>query len=108
MPGAIDARNGLFDQVDAVVAQHLASANGPGFVPRLIHVHPHAGAVAQRVLDGDHVLEVLFHRIGANLELENPVTAQVEHVLRFSDIASCVATGQGPGHLKAVAHAPAQ
>ncbi len=89
----------MLDQVDTVVAQHLAGTNCDRLVPRLIDVDPHAGAVAQGVLDGDDVGQILVHFTGADLQFENPVAADIEHFFGFGDIAGGVATGQGPGHL---------
>ncbi|MNS82552.1 hypothetical protein D3C72_1163000 [compost metagenome] len=105
---AVDARYGLFDQVDAVVAEDAAGAQGHGFVPGLVDVDAHAGAVAQGLLDGDDVGQVLVHLAGTDLQLEDAVAADFQHVLGFADVLGGVAAGQGPGHFQAVAHAATQ
>ncbi|MNT81242.1 hypothetical protein D3C72_2208130 [compost metagenome] len=54
------------------------------------------------------MLEVMGDFVGADLQLEDAVATQVEHLLGFGNVSRGVATGQGPGHLQAVAHTPAQ
>ncbi|CRR72303.1 hypothetical protein PAERUG_E16_London_17_VIM_2_04_14_06531 [Pseudomonas aeruginosa] len=105
---AVVAGDGLFDQGDAVVAERRAGTLGNAFVPGLVDVHPHAGALAEGALDGDRVGHVGIHLTGADLQLEMPVAAQVEHPLGFLDVAAGVAAGQGPGHLQAVVQAAAE
>ncbi|MNL17491.1 hypothetical protein D3C87_1385870 [compost metagenome] len=98
------ARGGLLDQVDAGRLQHGDAGGRVGLVPRLIHVDGHAGAVAQRALDGGDVRHVVTHRAAADLELERVVAALGQQALGFLDVAGGVAAGQGPEHRQRVAH----
>lgn len=44
----------------------------------------------------------------ADLQLEQAMAAQVEHLLRFVDVLRGIAAGQCPGHRQRIAHAPAE
>jgi len=104
---AVVARDRLFDQVDSVVAEHLAGAQGDGFIPGLVDIDAHAGALA-RLFDRDHMGQVGTDLTGADLQFEDTVTAQVEHLLGFGNVLLGVAAGQGPGHRQRIAHAAAE
>src|SRR5690606_10737105 len=108
LAGAVDARDGLLNQVDAVVAKHLAGTDSLGFIPVLIHIDAHAGALTQRFLDGYDVLEVRAYLVGTDLQLEDAVTADVEHLLGFGDVLGGVAGRQGPGDFQAASYTPAE
>nr|GEU28163.1 hypothetical protein [Tanacetum cinerariifolium] len=105
---AVVGAGGLFDQVDAARFQGGNAAHGVELGPGLVDVDPHAHRVAQRLLDCQHVGHVVLHRAGADLELEDAVAPQLQHVLGLGDIARGVAAGQGPGHGQLVAHPAAQ
>ncbi|KAG1434770.1 hypothetical protein G6F55_014475 [Rhizopus delemar] len=74
----------------------------------LVHVHRHAGAVAQRLLDARHVRHVFRHGAAAHFQLERVVAAALQQRLGFLDVAGGVAAGQGPQHRHAGAHGAAQ
>ena len=98
----------MFNQVDAVITEHFARTQGHGFVPRLIDVNAHTGALAQGLFDRDDVGQVAADFTGANLQFEDTVTAQVEHLFGLGNVLFGVAAGQRPGHRQGVAHAAAE
>ncbi|MNE66605.1 hypothetical protein D3C80_1621620 [compost metagenome] len=52
--------------------------------------------------------EVGVDRIGADLQFENAMAAQLQHLFCLGDIPGGIAGGQGPGHFQAVAHSTAE
>ncbi|MCY1533290.1 hypothetical protein D9M68_686120 [compost metagenome] len=98
----------MLDQVHAGGFQPGDGARRVGFVPGLVHVYGHAGAVAQRLLDARDVSHVVRNGAPAYLELEGIVAAALQQRFGFLDIADGIAAGQGPQHRQAGAHRAAQ
>jgi hypothetical protein len=89
-------RDGLFHQIAADILKHRHAAIGLHFVPALIDIDPHAGAVAQRALDRADMGDIGLDAALADLKLEDIVTAPRQHGFGFVNILGGVAAGQSP------------
>ena len=91
-----------------MVTEHLARPQGHGFIPGLVDVDAHTGALAQGFFDRDHMGQVAVDLARADLQFEEAVTAQVEHLLGLVDVLFGITAGQGPGHRQRITHTPAK
>ncbi len=106
--GDVGGTDRLLDQVHAARFQCGDTAQRIHFAPGLVDVDPYAGALAQRALDGQHVGHVGQHIAQADLQLEDAVAAQFQHLFGLGDVLGGIAAGQSPRHWQFVAHPAAQ
>jgi hypothetical protein len=101
-------RRGLLHQIDAGGLQFGHAPGGGAFIPGLVDVDPHAGALAQGFLDRRHVAHVVHQRAGADLELEVAVALGGDQAFGLVDVPGGVAAGQGPEHRDVPVHGAAE
>ncbi|MNV34364.1 hypothetical protein D3C71_1257770 [compost metagenome] len=97
-PTRVPERNRLFDQVDTALLQQRHAFNRARQIPRLVHIHPHADAIAQCRLDRQRMTDIAMQFARADFQLKSVVPPFGKQAFSLVDVFVGVATRQGPEH----------